>query len=59
MYAIERKPSLQLAPETVFKSVFQMVKYHRDSSFGFWGDEKFAGPAVEMVRQLETPKCIS
>lgn len=30
MYAIERKPSLQLAPETVFKSTFQMVKYHRD-----------------------------
>jgi hypothetical protein len=30
MYAVERKPSLQLAPETVFKSTFQMVKYHRD-----------------------------
>lgn len=30
MYAIERKPPLQPAPETVFKSTFQMAKYHRD-----------------------------
>lgn len=30
MYAIERKPPLQLAPETVFKSTFQMAKCHRD-----------------------------
>lgn len=30
MYAVERKLSLQLAPETVFKSTFQMVKYSRD-----------------------------
>lgn len=60
MYAIGRKPSLQLAPETVFKSTFKMVKYHRDrvplASAGT-GDCR---SAVEMLRkQLGILKCIS